>query len=165
MDELERWITSRLTKQGLVDIKVSVCLQAYQELGLHVKREVRVAPAKANPDTGAHMCVGRPGLQNQLVACSTSNICHQRKYGRRHGSHLCYHFGKNPIGRNSYVTKDNLHNYGCEHHIPLPRLLHQHGHHTLVIPYFGQHGLRDYRSTRGRRGPEGHGGARWASAM
>ena len=66
MDKLGRWIPSRLTKQGMVDIEVSVCMQAYQELGLRVPREVGVVPVKANPDTGTQMCVGGPSLLDLL---------------------------------------------------------------------------------------------------
>ena len=51
-----------------MDINISVCGQAYEEFGLRVVREKEVTHVKVNPDTGAQMCVGGPGLLDLLGA-------------------------------------------------------------------------------------------------
>ena len=48
-----------------------MCGQAYEELGIRVPREHRVAQVKANPDTGAQICVGGPNLLALLGAKGT----------------------------------------------------------------------------------------------
>ena len=67
-DELGKCMLSRLTKQGLVDIFISVCGQAYKEHGLWVPSEQGASQAKANPYTRAEMCVSSLGLVDLLGA-------------------------------------------------------------------------------------------------
>ena len=55
LDELETW------SQGMVDVSISICWQAYKELRLKVPGEQGVTPAKANLDIGAQMCLGDLG--------------------------------------------------------------------------------------------------------
>ena len=62
LDELGKWMPSHHTKQGLIDITISVCGQAYKELDLRVPRKEGASQAKINPDTGEQVCVISPGL-------------------------------------------------------------------------------------------------------